>query len=412
MNFIRHGIYRLSKFPKEVKIFLLAVAMTALALGFSDVIFSNYFKEVYNVNAFLRGLIEFPRELPGVLCILVFSALSFLGDIRLTIVAQILCISGLAVLGFITPSFWVMLIFVFINSLGLHLLIPLQDGIGISLTKGENVGHFMGTYKAISTAFGMIAAIIVFFSFRYNILSFQTPIKLTFLISATLFFLVLLLYIYLNKLIRIPITERKFNLLIRKEYKYYYILSIMNGVQKQIMFVYGPWVLIEILSKKTDTIAILTIISSFGGTFFIPLLGRMVDRFGYKKLLYADALSFILVYLAYGFLVYGFISGRLSLTGLPVLVAFTIFVLDKMSMQMSIVRIIYLRSIAHSPEEITQTLSMGLSLDHIVTIFSAVAGGLVWQRFGPQYIFFFVASLSLVNLYVAYKVKDKIKDTH
>lgn len=96
----------------------------------------------------------------------------------------------------------------------------------------------------------------------------------------------------------------------------------MNGVQKQIMIVYGPWVLIEILNKKADVLAILAIIGSFAGVFFIPALGKLIDRFGIRKLLFADALSFIVVYALYGVITAGFVTGKLAVIGVPVLLAY------------------------------------------------------------------------------------------
>ena len=194
-------------------------------------------------------------------------------------------------------------------------------------------------------------------------------------------------------------------MVLRKEYRYYYILTIMFGVQKQIMMVYGPWVLIDLLSKKADTIAMLAIIGGLIGIFFIPALGRWMDRFGIKTMLYVDAISFIAVYLVYGILAAGYNEGWLSRVGWPVIPAYMIFVLDRMSTQMGLVRTVYLRTIAVKTSDITPTLSVGISLDHIVTIICAALGGVIWGVWGPQYIFFLAALLSLVNLYVAVKVE-------
>ncbi|MDF2671835.1 MAG: major facilitator superfamily 1 [Clostridiales bacterium] len=396
---------------KEIIVYLFILALTALGLGLSDGVFSNYFKDAYNVNAFQRGLIEFPRELPGVLCIVVVSILSYLGDIRIAIIAQLLSTIGLIFLGFLTPPFAVMLIFLFINSMGMHLFFPLSDSLGMSLIKGEDVGKRMGQFKGISTAFSMIASVIVFLGFRFEIFSLTSPVKAVFIISAAVFAVVFILFLYMNRLIKTPIKEnRKLKLIFRKEYKYYYVLAIMNGVQKQIMAVYGPWVLIDLLSKKADTLAILGIIGSFIGIFFIPAIGRWLDRYGIKKLLYADALSFIGVYIAYGILAAGFSTGFLATAGIPVMLIFGLVILDRMSMQMGMIRIIYLRSIAVKESDITPTLSLGISMDHIVSIICAFLGGVVWSKLGPQYIFFFAAGLSVINLIVAKKavIKEKV----
>lgn len=387
---------------KEIAVYFFVLALTALGLGLSDGIFSNYFKEAYNVNAFQRGLIEFPRELPGILSIVVISLLSFLGDIRIAIIAQLLSAIGLVFLGFLTPPFAVMCIFLFINSMGMHLFFPLSDGIGMSLIKGEEVGRRMGQFKGVSTAFSMVASIVVFLGFRTGFFSLTSPVKVTFVVAAVIFIATFMLVLYMNSIVKVPIKDnRKVKLVFRKEYKYYYILAIMTGVQKQIMAVYGPWVLIDLLDKKADTIAILGIIGCFIGIFFIPALGKWLDRYGIRKMLYADALSFIGVYIVYGFLASGFSSGTLGKVGIPVILTFILIILDRMSMQMSMIKTIYLRSIAVEESEITSTLSLGMSMDHIVSIICAFIGGIIWTSLGPQYIFFFAAAASFINLAVA-----------
>jgi len=155
-------IVLLKNIRKEIAVYFFILSLTALGLGLSDGIFSNYFKDAYNVNAFQRGLIELPRELPGILSIVVISLLSFLGDIRIALISQLLSAIGLVFLGFLTPPFAVMCIFLFINSMGMHLFFPLADGIGMSLIKNEELGRRMGQFKGVSTAFTMVASIVVF----------------------------------------------------------------------------------------------------------------------------------------------------------------------------------------------------------------------------------------------------------
>lgn len=396
------------KLKKAQFIYFLIIALAALGLGLSNNVISNYFKDAYNVTAYQRGLIEFPRELPGVIVILILASLSVFSDIRIAMVSQLLSIIGIGVLGFVTPSFAVMLVFIFINSAGMHMFIPLQDSIGMSLIgDDESIGSKMGQYKGVSTGFTMVAGVIVFIGFRSGFFSFATDIKWIFIIAGIVLTAVLILLLVLERVIKQPIkSSKRVNFVFRKEYRYYYTLVVMWGVQKQIMLVYGPWVLIDLLSKKADTLAVLSIVGAFIGIFFIPAVGRWLDKFGIKKLLYADAISFIAVYIIYGMLSAGFATGKLAAAGIPVFAAYALFIFDKMSTQMGMIRTIYLKSIAVSPLDITPTLSLGLSLDHIVSIICAYLGGIVWSSWGPQYIFFLAASLSLVNLYVASRVKE------
>jgi hypothetical protein len=78
----------------ELVMYFILISAAAIANGLSDSVYSNYFKEVYKVTAFQRGLIEFPRELPGLLCALVIGLFGFVGDLRLALIAQVLAFAG------------------------------------------------------------------------------------------------------------------------------------------------------------------------------------------------------------------------------------------------------------------------------------------------------------------------------
>lgn len=398
------------KQKKDLMLFFVVIVAVNLAIGFSDGLFSNYFKEVYNVNGFQRGLIEFPRELPGVIVFFLISAISFLGDITIVIIAEALAAFALFVLGFFTPSFGVMLVFLFISSMGTHLYMPLRDSIGMSLCEQDMLGKRMGQYAGVSFACLTAAGLAVFFLFRFGVFSFHSSTKWTFVVSAVFYVLAMLLFIKLRRDVGQTRTKReKVKFIFRKEYKYYYLLAIVFGVQKQVMLVFGPWVLIETLGQRVDTIVLLGIIASSLGMFFMPQLGKWIDRFGVKKLLYADAFSFIGVYLCYALLTQSFNNGVLAKVGLPLILTCALFVTDRLSSQMGIIRTVYLKSIALSNADVTPTLSLAMMMDHVVSILVGVAGGYLWISVGSQYIFYAVAALSLINLAVAILVKDPRK---
>ena len=398
------------KQKKDLILFFVVIATVNLAIGFSDGLFSNYFKDVYNTDGFQRGLIEFPRELPGVIVFFLISAIAFLGDITIAMIAQGAAAFGLIVLGLVTPSFGVMLFFLFINSLGMHLYMPLNDSIAMSLSEKDQMGKRMGQVAGIRFAFLTIAGLAVFFLFRFGVFSFQSSIKWTFLVAAAFYLVALFLLIKLKRDVGQMRTKReKPKFIFRKEYRFYYMLAVVFGVQKQVMIVFGPWVLIETLGQRVDTIVLLGIIASTLGMFLMPQIGKWIDRFGVKKLLYVDALSFIFVYLCYGVLTQCFNTGLLAKVGLPLLLTCALFVIDRLSSQMGIIRTVYLKSIALSDAEVTPTLSLAMTMDHVVSILVGITGGVAWVTFGSQYIFYTVAALSFINLAVAILVKEPRK---
>ena len=396
----------------EMLLFLILIAVVALGNNMGDSVFSNYFKEVYNVTASQRAFIEFPRELPGLLCALVIGSLSFLGDVRIVLISQILASVGLMTLGLFTPSFGIMLLFLFTNSLGMHLFMPLSDSVGMSLAESDKVGQRMGQYGSIKTLVGFVAGIVVFLGFRTGAFSFASEIKWIFVVGACVFGVAIIVSVFLVKYTKeMPISmgKKKFRLVFRYRYRYYYILTILHGVQKQIAYVFGSWVIVDLLLKGADIMSLLTIISSFIGIFFLRLVGKAMDKLGIRSMLFTEALLFIFVYTIYGFVVWYISENAVAGSGWSVLLAYILFIVDRLSMQLSIVKSVYLRSIAYDQSEITSVLSTGTSLDHIVSILAAQLSGFIWTQFGPQYVFFMAAVLSLGNLFVAWQAKPDEK---
>ncbi|MCL2674617.1 MAG: MFS transporter, partial [Defluviitaleaceae bacterium] len=252
--------------------FLIATALTAFGAGLSEAVFGNFYKEVYDVTAAQRGFIELPREIPGLIAVVVISLMSFLGEIRLAIVAQILSIVGLILLGVFTPTFSIMLVFLFINSMGMHLYMPIKDSIGLNIIGTENTGRQFGILNGVRTGAGFLAGLAVFVGFRTGFFDFSHSIIRNFLIATVFFAGVVIILIKIRKMIGdLPITTGKGRFLFRKEYKFYYMLASLHGAHKQIASVFGPWVLISILLRQADTMAFLSMIGMFLGMFFIPL---------------------------------------------------------------------------------------------------------------------------------------------
>lgn len=383
-----------------IRLFFVISALIGLSMGLSDSILANYFKDAYDVNAQQRGFIEFPRELPGVLSMFAIAALSFMGNVKSAIVAQALTVIGLLVLGLFRPDFSGMLVFLFIFSMGVHMYMPLGDGIGLSLAGSGTMGKTLGMFNSIRMAFLMLAGLLTFFGFRLGWFSFDTPVAV-FLIAAVILIAAAVCLAILNKSgCAEDSRAQKIKLVFRKEYIRYYVICALFGGRKQIMLVYSPWVLIDLLDFKTDTMSILAVTGSLVGIFFMPAVGKWIDRLGVRKVMMLEALIFIVIYTAYGFLSKWVSVNAVTLTGIAMLLVYLLNVIDRMSAQFGMVRSIYMRSIALVPEDVTVSLSMGMGIDHVVSIAGSYICGIIWFQFGPEYVFLIAGALSLLNLLV------------
>ncbi len=82
------------KMTVQMRTYICAIVCSALGLGLSDQVFANFFKDAYQVTTIQRSVIEGPRELPGILCVFITAALSFLGDGTIIILPSFSCLSA------------------------------------------------------------------------------------------------------------------------------------------------------------------------------------------------------------------------------------------------------------------------------------------------------------------------------
>ena len=416
------GSGRLANTQKAILVFMVISALYGLSAGLSDSVLANYFKEAYNADAQQRGFIELPRELPGILSIITLAAIAPLGTLMSSRITLALYFGGILTLAFVRPGFTAMLAILFVYSLGMHMFMPLNDGIGISLAVKGNTGRLLGRFKSVTMAFSMVAGIIVFFGYKSGLFSYETPV-VVFILSAVAVLAVIILFgMMRNDLpsqrenrgrrdIRSFFQTLKDNMVFRKEYTRYYVICALFGGRKQIMFVYSPWVLIELLGFKTENMAILGMIGALIGVFFMPIVGRLIDRYGTRKVMIVEALSFIFIYVAYGGLSrWVNVQGdAVVLAGFAMLLVYLLNIIDRMTAQFAMVRTIYIQSIAIRKEDVTSSLTVGMAIDHIVSILGSLACGAVWYNFGPEYVFVIAGLLSLLNLLVANGIKPQPK---
>jgi predicted MFS family arabinose efflux permease len=173
------------------------------------------------------------------------------------------------------------------------------------------------------------------------------------------------------------------------------------------MIVYSPWVLIELLGFRADTMSILAVIGALIGIFFLPVVGKWIDRFGVRKVMMVEAFAFLLIYMAYGLLSRWVGGAAAAPAGIMMLLVYLLNIIDRMTAQFGMDRAIYMRQIAAAPEDVTPSLSLGMSIDHVLAIAGATVCGVIWQQFGPEYVFILAGALSLLNFFVARGIKLK-----
>jgi MFS family permease len=290
-----------------------------------------------------------------------------------------------------------------IFSLGEHILIPVKSTISLDLAKREKGGASLGITNAISfigNITGFIIVTILFFVFsrlgfgRTDIIRFKTVYAAALILMIGAVFTALAL-----KESTIKVQRRRFYF--AKKFVKFYMLEVFYGSRKQIFLTFAPYVLILQYGADTSVISILLAVCAFFGIIFSPLMGRLIDWIGYKFIMVTDTLILIVVCLLYGF------AHRLFSFRVAYMVVCVNFVLDSIISIASMASNVYVQDIASSQEEITATLSTGVSVNHVISILIALMGGWIWKVTGIEVLFSISAGLGLLNTIYAATIKVK-----
>lgn len=371
---------------RDLILFLMASAFIGISQSIDSSVFNNFLNDTFSITVSQRTILEIPREFPGFMVVFVSGALLALGDVRIASVANILAAIGMMGLGYLSKSFGVMMIWMTVYSMGQHLFLPVSNSIGMNLADKNNMGKVLGRINGVNTAAFLVTSLITALLFRFVKVSYPVAYlvgAIAFLCSAVLIF---------------RMTPHKSKgegkrLFVRKEYSLFYILSILYGARKQIFITFGPWVLIKIFDQGVTTFATLGFIIAAIGMFFKPLVGTLIDKKGERFVLAGEAILLIVVCMGYA------LAGKLGLgANIALLITAGCYVLDQLLTAAGMARSTYLKKTALSPEDVSPTLSMGISMDHMVSMIVPWLGGLVWTLFGYETVFALGACIALANL--------------
>jgi len=368
--------------------FAMSTLMMGIYSGLYDPSFNNYLAQVHNVSEVTRGGLEFPRELPGFLVVFIFTALLFLADTRIAAVSAFLVGLALWGQGFLAPNITTVVIWMFIWSTGAHLYMAMTQPIALRLAtegqEGRRLGQ-LGSLEALGAILGMI--VVYWGASRYHI-----SFGVLFGIAGSCALLASLgLYMIKPQ----PLTNVSRRLVFKKKYSLFYILNILFGARKQIFLTFAPWVLIKVFHANIETFAVLGFIGLVLSLFFRPLLGKAIDTWGERKIIIMESCILIAISILYGFSASWFPSRT------AMIIIMGCYICDQLLFSVRIARTTYLNRIAETTDDIAPTISMGLSLDHAVSMLIPLGGGLLWAHYGYLLVFLVSGGLAVCNLLVA-----------
>lgn len=386
-----------SIFKKEshYQALFLSLLFSAIGFGLYKGVIDNYMAEVVQIQEFDRGLTEFFRELPGLLLVLILAIFYKSSAERMYKIGMVIMVIGMTMQAFISPTKLLVIAAIFFYSTGEHIQLGMKNTLSLEYAQEGKGGEALGYQNSIYQIGNLLGygAIIVAFALVQSTALFSP----TFMVAALCMLLALIASLKLTGQSKTDKNKSRFYF--RKKFSKYYMLEVFYGARKQVFFTFGPYVLILFYGADAGTISLLFAISAIACFTLAPMVGKLIDRIGYKPVMIGDTLLLVIVCFFYGY------AHHLFDMHTAMIICCVNYVLDSVISLASMASNVYVQDISEDKNEMRATISTGISVNHFITIFIALLGGWIWEVLGIETLFLISAILGLCNSAYAATIK-------
>ncbi len=398
-NWIRTAFFRTFKPKSAAAPFFVSMIFWGVGMGCFASALNNYLVDIHGINQFQRGLLEFFRELPGLLLVVVLALLHRMSDWRIFRLGTIIAMAG-AIALCVPSNLVVATIMIMIWSTGEHLTMPVRHAITMQVAREDRLGSALGLISSAMHA-GLVAGNLIvaaLFMLGLRFLGESHRASLYNIVWIIIFCLVAIALACSFSRYAPHIPSQRPRLLFKRKFNLFYGLELFYGARKQVFFTFGPFVLIKLYGVKTGEMALLMGASAVINMVASPLVGRLTDKVGYRAVMFYDTIILFFVCLLYGY------AGDWFSYQTAFWVVRANFLLDALISTTSMATNIYVRDIASNHDEMTSTLSTGISINHLISIIVAPLGGWVWLNWGVGTLFSLSAAMAIANSICAMQI--------
>ena len=361
---------------------LVGVAAFAMNAGLSayGAIYNNFLVNNLHISVQALGGLESLREVPGFLTVAMAAVTVQFRESRLAAFSLLLMGLGLAAIS--GAHSWLYLVAAgTVWSIGFHLFNPLSNGLVLAAAERSQEGRALGRIGGIGAAgalagMAMVFAVVGLLGLRGTFV----PTRLVVLAGAAA-----LLFM------RDKQVAPRTRLVVRRRYGIYYALTLLDGSRRQIFTTFAIFLLIKVYHLDVQHITALLIFNSIVTTLATPVIGRLIDRYGERRLLALTYACLIFLFAGYA------LVHNLIVLGL-------LYCVDNAFFAFSLGINSYLGRIA-PPEDVTPSLVMGSTVNHIAAVGVPVVGGLLWSTVGYQVTFLAGAATCLLSVLSALAIR-------
>jgi MFS family permease len=346
-------------------LFFVGLAVGCMGFAFALLIGanSNFVGEEMGLSGQQQGVLEAVRETCGIIALLVLAMLSGFPEPLVGAAMLVFVGMGLGAYNWVPDYTWLVMASL-VWSQGLHVWMPLPNSMTLALAEPGRAGRRVGQIRAAGAA-GSGIGLVVGLGLSY----LGVTIRPLFLFAGGAAVAAAVACVGIPRRIKTPGPR----LVLRRSYRLYYLLSFLEGWRKQIFVAFAGFLLVKHHNVKLEDMLWLHIAIHAVMWLASPMVGRLIDRVGERKVL-----VFYFACLTVFFLGYAYVRDVNVLCGL--------FVLDSAFFVFALALTTYVNRIAPKSEH-TATLSMGVAFNHVAAVLMPLVGAALWKYAGYQWVF-------------------------
>ena len=319
-------------------------------------LFNNFAVEVVGLEGNHVGVIQSVREIPGFLALLAVFVMMVVKEHRLSALSIFFLGLGVGVTG-LFPSYSGLLMTTLTMSFGFHYYETTNQSLTLQYFDEKISPWVFGKLRSVGAASNIGVGIFIYLA--------ATVLNYTqiYLLIGSLIVAGALWGFLQDPTDRTLVPQRK-KMIFRKKYWLFYFLTFMGGARRQIFMAFAVFLMVKKFHFSIHEVTILFVINNLFNYFLSPLIGKAVIRFGERKVLSLEYSSLIFIFLAY------------AIVGSKTLVAI-LYILDHIFFNFAMAIRTYFQKIG-DPRDISPTMAVGFTINHIAAVVIPAVGGLLW----------------------------------
>jgi len=336
---------------------LMSIAMP-VAFNVWSAMLNNFVVEKAAFTGAEIGILQSFREVPGFLSFTTVFILLIIKEQIFAVFALALLGLGVSLTGFF-PSVYGLYFTTIVMSTGFHYFETVKQSLSLQWLSKQEAPKILGRLIAI----GSLTSLLAYGSLWILLEVFEIPYLVNFVIAGGICIL-LALVMFMGFPVFPSKTTQNRNLVLRKRYWLYYLLTFLSGARRQIFVVFAAFLMVEKFGYSVSEITLLFLINYSFNWIFAERIGQLIGRFGERRALSFEYIGLIIVFIGYG------------LVENASLAAF-LYILDHMFFAMAIAISTYFQKIA-DPRDIASSAGVSFTINHIAAVVIPAALGVVW----------------------------------